>query len=187
MGLKSRFRADLDETSEGVLVFAGMGANLGDPELTLRRAAERLGREKGLQVIAASPIYKSPPVGPQDQPHYLNAVLELRVTLSPQALLASFLGVEKEFGRVRDIRWGPRTLDLDILTYDDQVIDEPGLTVPHSHMLERSFVIVPLADLNPSRKHPTDRRTYRDLADLVGNRDLIRVDVSLLHINWCED
>ena len=177
MGLKSRFRADLNKTLEGALVFAGMGANMGDPGLTLRRAAERLGQVKGLQLVAASPIYQSPPVGPQDQPHYLNAVLELRVTLSPQALLTSFLGVEKEFGRVRDIRWGPRTLDLDILTYDDQVIDEPGLTVPHSHMLERPFVLVPLADLKPSKKHPTDGRTYRDLADLIDSKDLVRVDV----------
>jgi 2-amino-4-hydroxy-6-hydroxymethyldihydropteridine diphosphokinase len=164
-----------------------MGANIGDPAQTLQDAVHRLSRKKGLRVVATSPVYRSPPVGPQDQPNYLNAVLELRVTLSPHALLASFLGVEKEFGRVRDIRWGPRTLDLDILTYDKCVIDEPGLTVPHAHMLERSFVLVPLADLHPCYSHPTDRRTYQDLAKLVGRKGLDRVDLLLLPTHMSQD
>ena len=187
MGSKSRFRADLSEIDQGALVFAGMGANMGDPAQTLKDAVQRLSCKKGLRVVAASPVYRSLPVGPQDQPPYLNAVLELRVTLSPHALLASFLGVENEFGRVRDIRWGPRTLDLDILTFDECVIDEPGLTIPHVHMLGRPFVLVPLADLRPCYNHPTDRRTYQDLAKLVGREGLDRVDLLLLPTYTSQD
>jgi 2-amino-4-hydroxy-6-hydroxymethyldihydropteridine diphosphokinase len=183
MGSKSRYRAGLSEVDQGALVFAGVGANICDPAQTLQDAVRRLGHENGLRVVAASPVYRSPPVGPQDQPHYLNAVLELRVTLAPRALLESFLGVEREFGRVRDIRWGPRTLDLDILTYDDRVIDEPGLTIPHSHMLERPFVLVPLADLRPNQNHPTDRRTYQDLAHVVGREGMDKLDLLLLPTN----
>ena len=95
--------------------------------------------------------------------------------------------VENEFGRVRDIRWGPRTLDLDILTYDECVIGEPGLTVPHARMLERPFVLVPLADLHPCYNHPTDRRAYKDLAKLVGREGLDRVDLLLLPTHMSQD
>ena len=118
-------------------------------------------------------------MGPQDQPDYLNAVIELEVLLSPQDLLSLFLAVEMEFGRVRAIRWGPRTLDLDILTYGDRIVDEPGLTIPHPHMHERPFVLVPLADLNPHAVHPVLNQSYCDMAEHVGREGLDRVDVSL--------
>ena len=119
-------------------------------------------------------------MGPQDQPHFYNAVLELFVELSPRALLERFLAIEEEFGRVRDIRWGPRTLDLDILIYGTLCVDEPGLTIPHPHMLERSFVLTPLADLYPQDIHPVANKSYLDLAAAVGRENLERVDASLL-------
>lgn len=146
----------------------------------MRAAVVRLNGEEGVEVLAASPVYRNPPVGPQDQPDFLNAVLELDVRQSPQALLASFLNIEQSLGRVRDVRWGPRTLDLDILLFGDLVLDEPGLTIPHPHMLDRSFVLVPLADLIPRERHPVSRQTYLDLANAVGRTNLERVDVSLL-------
>lgn len=165
---------------EPVRVFAGIGGNVGDSARTLKAAVSRIERESGVRITAASPVYRNPPVGPQDQPDYLNAVVELEVQLSPQDLLSRFLAIEAEFGRVRVIRWGPRTLDLDILTYGDRVVDEPGLTIPHPHMHERSFVLVPLADLNPHAVHPVLNRRYCDMAEHVGREGLDRVDVSLL-------
>ena len=161
-------------------VFAGIGANVGDPALTLREAVRRLEGEGGIRVVAASPVYRNPPMGPQDQPHFLNAVLEMSVEISPQELLKRFLAIELEFGRVRDIRWGPRTLDLDILVYGDVRVDEPGLTIPHPHMLERSFVLTPLADLHPQDLHPVTNQPYLELANAAGRENLERVDVSLL-------
>lgn len=160
--------------------FAGIGANLGDAADTLRRAVANLGGGPGIRVVAASSVYRNPPVGPQDQPDFLNAVLELAVTLEPRDLLDRFLAVEQSFGRVRKVRWGPRTLDLDILLYGDRRVDEPGLTIPHPHMLERPFVLVPLADLFPQGRHPAASRSYGDLAGAVDRSTLTRVDVHLL-------
>ena len=168
------------DPAKGVQVFAGIGGNLGDPAHTLTAAVLRIERDSGVRVVAASPVYRNPPVGPQDQPDYLNAVIELEVTLSPQELHSRFLAVEKEFGRVRKTRWGPRTLDLDILTYGDHIVDEPGLTIPHPHMHERSFVLVPLADLHPHAVHPLLNRSYCDMAEQVGREGLDRVDVFLV-------
>ena len=153
---------------------------MGDALRTLRDAVLRIDREPDVRVVAASPVYGNPPVGPPDQPDYVNAVIELEVRLAPQDLLTLFLAVEREFGRVRGIRWGPRTLDLDILTYGDRVVEEPGLTIPHPHMHKRSFVLVPLADLNPHAFHPLLKRSYYDLAERIGREGLDRVDVSLL-------
>ncbi len=167
------------ESSDQVRVYAGIGGNVGNPARTMCKAARTLDGEEGIEVVAGSPMYRNPPIGPQDQPHFLNAVLALSVTLTPEALLDRFLAVERDFGRVRDIPWGPRTLDLDILTYGDHVIDVPGLTIPHAHMLKRSFVMIPLADLRPDDCHPTEGKSYRDLAATVGREDLERVDVSL--------
>ena len=164
---------------EPVRVFAGIGGNVGDIAHTLSAAVARIERESSVRVLASSPVYRNPPVGPQDQPDYLNAVIELEVLLSPQDLLSLFLAVEMEFGRVRAIRWGSRTLDLDILTYGDRIIDEPGLTIPHPHMHERPFVLVPLADLNPHAVHPVLNQSYCDMAEHVGREGLDRVDVSL--------
>jgi 2-amino-4-hydroxy-6-hydroxymethyldihydropteridine diphosphokinase len=164
---------------EPAQVFAGIGGNVGDTAHTLSAAVARIERESSVRVLASSPVYRNPPVGPQDQPDYLNAVIELEVLLSPQDLLSLFLAVEMEFGRVRAIRWGPRTLDLDILTYGDRIVDEPGLTIPHPHMHERPFVLVPLADLNPHAVHPVLNQSYCDMAEHVGREGLDRVDVSL--------
>ena len=165
---------------EPVRVFAGIGGNVGDTAHTLSAAVARIERESSVRVLASSPVYRNPPVGPQGQPDYLNAVIELEVLLSPQDLLSLFLAVEMEFGRVRAIRWGPRTLDLDILTYGDRIVDEPGLTIPHPHMHERSFVLIPLADLHPHAVHPLLNRSYCDMAEQVGREGLDRVDVSLV-------
>ena len=134
----------------------GLGANLGDAADTLRRAVEALARHEGVFVRALSRFYRTPAWGREDQPDFINAVALLETSLTPRALLERLLAVETEFGRHRPDgeRWGPRTLDLDLLLYGDAVIDEPGLRVPHPHLHERAFALVPLLDVLPEARIP---------------------------------
>ena len=130
--------------------FLGLGSNLGDRRGHLRDAVAALP-----DVVAVSPVYETDPVGgPPDQDAYLNVVVELDTTLSPRALLAAAQAAEQAAHRVRRERWGPRTLDVDVLLVGDLVVDEPDLVVPHPRMWERAFVLVPLADLAPDLTGP---------------------------------
>ena len=128
-----------------ITTYIGLGSNLGDSLQILNDAVSQL--EK-LGQVRVSPFYRTPPMGPQDQPDYLNAVAELQTTLEPLVLLDELQRIENQAGRVRLRRWGERTLDLDILLYGMQKIHHPRLTVPHIGILERDFVLVPLLDLN---------------------------------------
>ena len=128
--------------------YVGFGANLGDPASTLQAAAADLGRTAGT-VTAGSHIYRSRPIGLTDQPDFRNAVARLSTTLAPEALLDELLGLEARFGRVREVRFGPRTLDLDLLWYEGVVRDDERLTLPHPRAHEREFVLRPLAELDP--------------------------------------
>ena len=131
--------------------YVGVGANLGDREATMRRAIELLGDE----VVAVSSFRETDPVGYTDQPRFLNAAAALDTELSPRELLDRLLAVERELGRTREgPRWGPRTIDLDLLLYGDEVVDEPGLRVPHPHLAERRFALEPLAELDPELTVP---------------------------------
>jgi 2-amino-4-hydroxy-6-hydroxymethyldihydropteridine diphosphokinase len=135
--------------------FVGLGANLGDRENTLRAAVEALGGETGIEVVAVSALRETEPVGVGEQPLYLNGAAELETTLTARDLLERLLAVEQRFGRVRSPgEHGPRTLDLDLLLYGGEVIDEPGLTVPHPRLHERRFVLEPLAELAPGLHVP---------------------------------
>ena len=126
--------------------YVGLGANLGDREATMRRAIELLGDE----VAAVSSFRETDPVGYQDQPRFLNAAVALETELSPRELLDRLLAVERELGRTRDgPRYGPRTIDLDLLVYGEVVVDEAGLRVPHPRLAERRFALEPLAELDP--------------------------------------
>lgn len=128
-----------------VTAYIGLGSNLGDSFSILTDAVEQL---KTLGKVRLSKIYQSPPMGPQDQPDYLNAVAEVKTDLQPLALLAFLQKVEQDSGRVRLRNWGERTLDLDLLLYGTQNINHPNLTVPHVGILERDFVLLPLLDLD---------------------------------------
>jgi 2-amino-4-hydroxy-6-hydroxymethyldihydropteridine diphosphokinase len=135
--------------------YVGLGANLGDRETTLRRAVERLGRVDGVEVVGVSQLVETDPVGVVDQPRFLNGAVAVETTLSPQELLDALLSVERELGRVRDgERWGPRTLDLDLLVYGDLAVEEPGLRVPHPRLHERRFALEPLGELDPGLEIP---------------------------------
>ena len=135
--------------------YVGLGSNLGDREATLRKAVRLLARLDGVEVVAASSFHETEPVGgPPGQPRFLNAAAWLRVELGPEELLDRLLALEARLGRVRRERWGARTLDLDLLLYDDRTIMSDRLTVPHPRMHERRFVLAPLAEIAPGARHP---------------------------------
>ena len=135
--------------------YIGLGANLGPREATLLRAVERLAAESGIRVLELSSLRDTEPVGVTDQPEFLNGAVAVETTLSPRALLDALLRIERELGRVRGgERFGPRTIDLDLLLYGEEVVDEPGLTVPHPRLHERRFALEPLAELDPELEIP---------------------------------
>ncbi|MCS3902176.1 2-amino-4-hydroxy-6-hydroxymethyldihydropteridine diphosphokinase [Methylohalomonas lacus] len=136
-------------------VYIGLGSNLDAPRQQLASALAELGRLPETDRCTASPLYRSRPVGPQDQPDYLNAVACLETRLAPLDLLDRLQAIEQQQGRRRDgVRWGARTLDLDVLLYGDAIIDSPRLTVPHPEMANRGFVLKPLHDLAPNLAIP---------------------------------
>jgi len=129
--------------------FIGMGANVGDREATIRRALELLAGRQGVEVVAISTLRETDPVGFADQPRFLNGAAAVETELEPRALLDALLAVEHQLGRTRDgPRFGPRTIDLDVLLYADREVAEPGLTVPHPRLAERAFALEPLAELD---------------------------------------
>ncbi|MNM53530.1 2-amino-4-hydroxy-6-hydroxymethyldihydropteridine pyrophosphokinase [compost metagenome] len=139
-------------------VYIGLGSNLAEPRQQLENALAALGDIAQTRLAGVSHLYISDPLGPPDQPRYVNAVAALDTELEPLALLDALQKIELEQGRVRkDERWGPRTLDLDILLFGERLIDEPRLRVPHYHMQARAFVLYPLADLAPDLHLPDGR------------------------------
>ena len=146
--------------------YVGLGSNLGDRARTIRVALERLGEVEGVEVLAVSTLRETQPVGKLDQPRFVNGVAKLETTLAPRELLDALLDVERRLGRVRDERWGPRTIDLDRLLYDDAVLDEPGLRVPHPRLHERHFALEPLAELAPTALVPGRGRVAALLSEL---------------------
>lgn len=141
-----------------VTAIVGLGGNEGDAIAVLRAALVGLDLLPGTRLLRASPLYRTPAWGRTDQPDFINAAAALETTLSPRELLDRLLSVERAFGRIRAAdgsdRWGPRRLDLDILLYGDAVIDAPGLRVPHPHLHERAFALVPLLDVAPDAVIP---------------------------------
>ncbi|WP_417670169.1 2-amino-4-hydroxy-6-hydroxymethyldihydropteridine diphosphokinase [Roseibium sp.] len=133
-----------------IVAALGLGSNMGDTRQNLTTAVEKLDACEGIRVLARSSDYRTPPWGPVPQDDYRNICLKIETTLSPRDLLTRCLEIEKELGRVRDIRWGPRIIDIDVLIHGDNKVDEENLTVPHPRMGERAFVLVPLAEIWPN-------------------------------------
>jgi 2-amino-4-hydroxy-6-hydroxymethyldihydropteridine diphosphokinase len=129
--------------------YIGIGSNLGDRQRLIRKALDLLGAQADVKVAALSTVRETDPVGIVDQPRFLNAAARLETELAPRQLLDRLLAVERDLGRVRAERYGPRTIDLDLLLYGDEVVDEPGLRVPHPRLGERRFVLEPLLELDP--------------------------------------
>jgi 2-amino-4-hydroxy-6-hydroxymethyldihydropteridine diphosphokinase len=136
--------------------FVGLGGNLEDPRAQIERALALLADEDGVEVVAVSTLRETDPVGYEDQPRFLNGVAELRTSLEARQLLERLLAIERRLGRVRSEgpRFGPRTIDLDLLVHGDEVIAEPGLQIPHPRLHERRFALEPLAELDPTLEIP---------------------------------
>ena len=142
--------------------YVALGSNLGDKEANLRKALELL-EERGVEVVKTSSFICTEPYGVTDQPQFLNGVCEVRTSLVPLALLHTLLEIEQEMGRVRLRHWGERNIDLDLLLYEDVVMDTPQLKLPHPDMQNRDFVLLPLAEIAPELVHPTLQKTISEL------------------------
>lgn len=156
-------------------VYIGLGGNLGDPVATLRDALARILLLPGISLDAVSSAYESAPVGLVDQPPFVNAAARLLTDLPLRDVLGGLLAVEGELGRVRSVRYGPRTCDLDILLAGDEVADEPGLAVPHPRLAERRFALEPLVELDQGLSLP-DGRPLSALLEAVRDQDVRLLD-----------
>ena len=153
--------------------FLGFGGNLGEPLNHFRHARQKLAEHPQVEVISASPLYQTPPVGgPEGQPDYLNAAIEILTGLSALDLLQLCHQIEADAGRSRTLHWGARTLDIDLLLVDDLIMDGPLLTLPHPRLHQRHFVLIPLNDIAPGQLHPllntTISQVLRALPPAVG-------------------
>ena len=137
-----------------MLAYIGLGSNLENPLQQMKTAINDLQSLADINIVSVSSLYQSPPMGPADQPDYINAVLALETSLNPHQLLDALQSVEQLHGRVRKRHWGERTLDLDILLYGDQILDDERLKIPHPGMHERAFVLYPLAEIAPDIEIP---------------------------------
>lgn len=154
----------------------GLGANLGDPVAAFATVLKRLERHLGVSAVRSSSVYRTAPWGKLDQPEFLNMAVLIETSLPARALLDLCLDLEREGGRERRERWGPRTIDIDILTYGSEMIDEPGLQVPHPRIAERAFVLAPLAEIAPGLL--IGGRTVAALLDAVTDETIRRDGVA---------
>jgi len=153
--------------SSVVTVFVALGSNLDDPPAQIRRALQSLAAMPETRLVSRSSLYRNPPVGYLNQPEFVNAVARIETRLAPRDLLGHLLAIERAYCRARDFPHGPRTLDLDILLYGERTVHEPELTIPHPRMVERAFVLVPLAEIAPETVVPGAGRS----ADLAAKLD----------------
>jgi 2-amino-4-hydroxy-6-hydroxymethyldihydropteridine diphosphokinase len=156
--------------------FIGLGSNLNDPDGQVRAALAALAHVESTRVCAVSSLYRSAPVGIEDQPEFVNAVAHVMTLLEPRPLLQHLLALESAQGRVRTVRNGPRTLDLDLLLFGSRCIDEPGLVIPHPRMHERAFVLIPLVEIAPDLDIPGHGRVA-DLIRRIGAQGPVRLSV----------
>lgn len=154
--------------------YIALGANLGDPVATVNAAFTALEALPQSTLTARSALYRTAPVGIEDQPEFINAAARIETALAPEALLDALLAIEQDFGRIRALRNGPRTLDLDVLLYDDQVLDTPRLILPHPRLHLRAFVLYPLADVAPDLRIP-GRGSLAAWLPAVANQGIVRL------------
>lgn len=163
--------------AEPVVAYLGLGGNVGPVAETMRSALLLIDGDPNCRVVAASTVYRTPPWGPVAQDWYLNACAKIETALSAPNLLELVLATERRLGRVREMRWGPRTIDIDILLYGDEPVREKNLTIPHPRMKERAFVMVPLAELAGDRL--IDGRSISDYAAEFAEEGLEKTEINL--------
>jgi 2-amino-4-hydroxy-6-hydroxymethyldihydropteridine diphosphokinase len=146
-----------------MLAYVALGSNMGDGLNNCRQALEAISSDRRNRVVRYSPFYCTEPVGKKDQGWFVNGVAAVETSLPPRELLEFLLSIEKEMGRIRRERWGPRVIDLDILIYGEERIDQEGLQVPHPRLQERRFVLIPLRDIAPDLKHPILGKTISQI------------------------
>jgi 2-amino-4-hydroxy-6-hydroxymethyldihydropteridine diphosphokinase len=151
--------------------YLALGSNLGDRQHYLRSAIKALQMTEGITVVQESPVFETAAVGYTNQPDFLNMALHIKTTLTPEKLLERALAVETELGRVREIKWGPRTIDIDVLFYGRLIINTETLIVPHPFLHERAFVLLPLRDIAPDWVHPLLRITVHEMAEQVSGKE----------------
>ena len=158
-----------ERVTPGTTAYLGLGANLGDRLGNLRQALDILDSNSSVNVVTVSSVYETEPWGPVDQPSYLNIAVKILTSLDPAELLKTAKAIEQAIGRIPTVRYGPRSIDVDILLYGDLVIDwsEPDLQIPHPRMSERAFVLAPLAEIAGEIVHPATNSPIADLAALV--------------------
>lgn len=154
-------QGDIKVSDEAVEAYLGLGSNMGDRQGNLSRALDLLSRK--LQMGEISSMYDTEPMGNVNQPRFLNMVCQIYTRIAPAALLALAKGIETKLGRVSGKPNSPRPIDIDILFYGDQVIETPELVIPHPMLMERAFVLVPLAEVAPNFKHPVSGKTVKEL------------------------
>lgn len=159
----------------GVVAFIGIGANMGRPAAACREALVKLAEIPGVRQLRASPLYRTEPVGPEEQAWFINAVAEIRSDLSPRELFTALKEIERRMGRTAGTKWGPRVIDLDLLLYGQVVVREEGLVIPHPELHRRRFVLVPLCGLASYAIHPAFGVTIRGLLDRL--EDTARVEL----------
>ena len=146
------------------IVYIGVGSNLGNRESNCRIAIERLNAE-GIKVKKTSSMYETEPWGFKNQPKFINMVIEAETVLGPEEVLIVLKDIEKNMGRKDTAKWGPRIIDLDILFYNDEIIDQKELKIPHPYLHKRDFVLVPLTEIAPDKTHPILKKTIRELME----------------------
>ncbi|GEP80497.1 2-amino-4-hydroxy-6-hydroxymethyldihydropteridine diphosphokinase [Staphylococcus carnosus] len=144
-------------------VYLGLGSNVGDREHQLKEALRLLDAQQGIKVTRVSSLYETAPVGYVEQPDFLNLCAEIETDLTPQAVLKNGLDIEQQLHRVRKERWGPRTLDIDILLYGNKIIEDQDLSIPHPRMAERAFVLIPLQEIAPEAINPRTQTKIKDI------------------------
>ncbi|MZG53970.1 MAG: 2-amino-4-hydroxy-6-hydroxymethyldihydropteridine diphosphokinase [Nitrospinae bacterium] len=152
----------------------GVGSNLGLPAENCEKAFSLIDQSASIKVTARSSLYHAEPVGKTDQPWFVNAAVEVQTSLTPEELLQTLLDIERQFGRIREEKWGARVIDLDILDYDGKVIDSDFLTLPHPEMVHRRFVLEPLSEIAGSTIHPLENKTILDLLNNLPNKQVVK-------------
>jgi 2-amino-4-hydroxy-6-hydroxymethyldihydropteridine diphosphokinase len=161
--------------SHGIICFVGVGSNRDDPADQSLKAFDHIATANGVKLLRKSSLYRTEPVGSPDQDWFINAVVEIRTVLTPHELLQALQAIENNMGRVRDEKWGPRLIDLDILLYGQEVIQEKDLCIPHPEFHKRRFVLEPLCEIAPYVIHPAFGVSIRGLMDRLEDRSIVNL------------